>query len=53
MAFRRTAPSPGTSPRGSSPEPPRRAPDFVVSIQLTDKDVAFWPRPFFMPEWRL
>ncbi|HJV40672.1 hypothetical protein [Caulobacter sp.] len=47
MAFRRTAPS-----TGSSPEPPRRACGFV-QIQLTAKDDALRPRPFFMPEWRL
>ncbi|HWT52360.1 MAG TPA: hypothetical protein VN113_09295 [Caulobacter sp.] len=53
MAFRRTAPPSGTSPGGSSPEPPRRARDFVVSILLTAKDDASKARPFFMPEWRL
>ncbi|AZS23355.1 MULTISPECIES: hypothetical protein [unclassified Caulobacter] len=52
MAFRRTAPSPGTSHSGSAPEPPRRARDFVIT-QLTAKDDALRPRPFFMSEWRL
>ncbi|MCA0356281.1 MAG: hypothetical protein LCH78_05255 [Proteobacteria bacterium] len=52
MAFRRTAPSPGTSPCGSVPEPSRRARDFVTT-QLTAKDDASRPRPFFMSEWRL
>ncbi|AHI88576.1 hypothetical protein EIB18_14025 [Caulobacter vibrioides] len=52
MAFRRTAPSPGTSPLGSAPEPPRRARDFVKT-QLTAKDDASRARPFFLSEWRL
>ncbi|UAL13081.1 hypothetical protein [Caulobacter segnis] len=52
MAFRRTAPPSGTSLGGSSPEPPRRARGFVA-IQLTAKDDASRPRPFFMPVWRL
>ncbi|HWU78717.1 MAG TPA: hypothetical protein VN158_01450 [Caulobacter sp.] len=56
MAFRRIAPSPrtswGTPLGGSSPEPPRRARDFVT-IQLTAKDDASTARPFLLPEWRL